>query len=170
MYLHQFIDRLSGLDEYDEEDEDDSDRLVTDTIEDICNKYSLSPYKNGSGDRGITYSLAMSVVNKSSPMHRSTVLLSEFPGNCSSLVLSELQSPFVIGEIAIVKDFIKASLEISEFLRYGALFVTTTSIELRDFLKSEYGFNVVMEMNNPHSGNNNFYMVKLFNYNNVDDE
>ena len=90
-------------------------------------------------------------------------ILSEFPGNCSSLVLSDVQyRPDLMGTPAW-RSKILASIDICESLSYGALWITGTSDQMKDILVKEYEFEVLEDkLYNPHSYNNNYFLIKRF--------
>jgi len=94
------------------------------------------------------------------------ILLSEFPGNCSSLILSNIQNNFYTsGTSQYMKNNLNAAIEICLALRYGALFVSGTSRLMSDFLIKEYGFEIILDkLMNPHSGSFNYFLVKKFDY------
>lgn len=88
--------------------------------------------------------------------------LSEFPGNCSSLILSNIQNGIPCSMDSI-DSIMKFSIALCEELEYGALFASGTSEALRDYLVSK-GFEPVLEgLFNPHSISfNTFYVKKFF--------
>jgi hypothetical protein len=88
-------------------------------------------------------------------------LLSEFPGNCSSLVLSNIQG-YDIGGIDW-KNGVDTSIDICKALDYGALWVSGTSSNMKEILINDYGFEVLEDkLYNPHSKNENYFLVKRF--------
>lgn len=89
--------------------------------------------------------------------------LQEFPGNCSTLVLYNIQGCFFENKIRFV-SFIDFSVELAKEFKYAQLIVSTTNQELIEFLRSNYGFSVILsDVVNPHSGNANYFLVKSTN-------
>jgi len=90
--------------------------------------------------------------------------LSEFPGNCSSLVLDGIQRYCGDHGISVGGDIlVTAAINICKSLSYGALFVSGTTEDMRNIMRDKYGFETFLDdLYNPHSGRNNFFMIKLF--------
>lgn len=91
-------------------------------------------------------------------------ILAEFPGNCSTLVLFNIQGVFSQnskdGDDPFNK-FVKSSIAISDDLNYAMLMVTTTDKHLTKFLEEKYGFvALIPPVVNPHSGRQNYFMVR----------
>jgi hypothetical protein len=89
----------------------------------------------------------------------------EFPGNCSSLVISGIQgslsSPYESTRNATISA-IEATIEIAKELEYGALFASGNDVEMRNILVARFEFEVVVKnLRNPHSGNDNFFLMKV---------
>lgn len=91
--------------------------------------------------------------------------VSEFPGNCSSLVLHGI-SHFIESHPRITKrifDFIDAFCEIS---RHSSVFISLADNKKPDYLKNEvgaFGFRpLIQNLFNPHSGNRNVFYIKTF--------
>lgn len=143
MYLHEF--KCQGT--------------VYNIITGIAGKYGITVKEFFNGDL-----ISSSVTLNSAGQPR--ILLSEFPGNCSSLILSNIENNFYAKEISqYMKNNLNAAIEICLALRYGALFVSGTSDHMSYFLIKEYGFEVILDkLMNPHSGNLNYFLVKKFDY------
>lgn len=85
-------------------------------------------------------------------------VLSEFPGNCSALVLSRVQIHFHASEGDFMA-FVESAIGISNLLGYALLFITGTDNHMKCFLEEKYGFCVAMEnIVNSHSGRENFFL------------
>jgi hypothetical protein len=114
----------------------------------------------GIGSREETGTLYASLHIISTTGWRAT--LSEFPGNCSSLVLSNIQDGIHCSKESI-DSILKFSIALCERLEYGALFASGTTGTLRKYLE-EQGFTPVLEgLFNPHSSSfNTFYVKKFF--------
>ena len=134
-------------------------RTVYNIITEIASKYGITVKEFFNGDL-----ISSSVTLNSAGQPR--ILLSEFPGNCSSLILSNIQNNFYSSGISqYMKNNLNATIEICLALRYGALFVSGTSRHMSDFLIKEYGFEVILDkLMNPHSGSLNYFLVKKFDY------
>jgi nucleoid-associated protein YejK len=132
---------------------------VYNIITEIAGRYGITVKEFFNGDL-----ISSSVTLNSAGQNR--ILLSEFPGNCSSLILSNIQNNFYTSEISqYMKNNLNATIEICLALRYGALFVSGTSRHMSDFLIKEYGFEVILDkLMNPHSGSLNYFLVKKFDY------
>lgn len=132
---------------------------VTRTINDIASKHGITV--NGYSSAGL---ISSSVIFSSAGSGK--ILLSEFPGNCSSLILSNIQSNFNgEGTSHSMKNNLNCAIEICLALEYGALFVSGTYNVMRDILIKEYGFEIIMDrLMNPHSGMYNYFLVKKFDY------
>jgi hypothetical protein len=90
-------------------------------------------------------------------------LLSEFPGNCSSLILSGIQSKLQSRDEKMFDDVVNFTISICELFKYGALVITGTSPELSQALEIIWDFKKeISGLYNPHSDNINFFMVKRF--------
>lgn len=146
-YLHEFKNKLS----------------VYNTIIGLASKYVIEAGEfNSSGS--ITASIYLSGAGHTS-------ILSEFPGNCSSLVLSDIQNSFYFSNNEIMttkymENILNLSIDICLAINYGALFVSGTSPYMKQYLMSKYGFTVVMDnLVNPHSERINYFLVKIFSYN-----
>jgi hypothetical protein len=90
--------------------------------------------------------------------------LHEFPGNCSSLVISNIQGS-LLSTYEPMKSFtfhaIEAVIEIAEKMEYGALFASGTNIRMKEILESMEFKPVAIGVHNPHSGNDNFFMMRV---------
>lgn len=144
-YLHEFKSKLT----------------VYNTIIYLASKYGVTAGEFNSSD-SITSSIYLANAG-----HRS--ILSEFPGNCSSLVLSDIQNSFYLAddeEIMVTKyteNILNLSIDICSAINYGALFVSGTSPYMKQYLMSRYGFTMVMDnLVNPHSGRINYFLAKIF--------
>jgi len=128
-----------------------------DIITEIASKYGITVKEFFSGDL-----ISASIILNSAGHTR--ILLSEFPGNCSSLILSNIQSNFYDHGISqYMKNNLNVAIEICLALRYGALFVSGTSDHMRNYLIKEYGFEIILgNLMNPHSGSLNYFLVKKF--------
>jgi len=89
-------------------------------------------------------------------------LFSEFPGNCSALVVSSIQSFSQFSSTSnFFDEIIKVSIEMSEAMSYALLFASGTSDVMRSILIEKYGFEEVLGgIMNPHSGRENYFLVK----------
>jgi hypothetical protein len=143
MYLHEF--KLGGK--------------VYDKVTGIAGKYGISVKEFQNSDL-----ISSSVTFNSAGQSR--ILLSEFPGNCSSLILSSIQNNFqYTGITQYIKNNLDCAIEICIALKYGSLFISGTSGYMRKVLIEEYGFKVILdELMNPHSGSLNYFLVKKFPY------
>lgn len=98
-------------------------------------------------------------------------LLSEFPGNCSSAVISNItitSSTIVGGSYVSVKTPFKEAILAAEHLcrklRYAALFVSVADVDMKNAIM-DMGFTIVLgDLPNPHSGYINYYLVKVLDY------
>lgn len=109
-------------------------------------------------ERGIDINSTLYITSRSGLR----VLLSEFPGNCSSLILSNVQSGLEDYTDTYTK-ILEAAIEITQVMKYAALFITGTSSTMRKFLEDNYQFKcVVDQLYNPHSGKENFFLMKEF--------
>ena len=80
-------------------------------------------------------------------------VISEFPGNCSAIVLSNIQGS------RDADTSIKAAIDIARDMYYALVFVSGTSGTLRSLLEANE-FEVCLDsIFNPHSGSDNFFMV-----------
>jgi hypothetical protein len=132
---------------------------VYDKVTGIAGKYGISVKEFQNSDL-----ISSSVTFNSAGQSR--ILLSEFPGNCSSLILSNIQSSFYsAGLTQYIKNNLDCAIEICIALKYGSLFISGTSGYMRKVLIEEYGFKVILdELMNPHSGSLNYFLVKKFDY------
>lgn len=107
---------------------------------------------------GLTY--GMEWESRSELRFGSSGALQEFPGNCSTLVLYNIQYCF-FEDKALFVSLIDFSVELAKEFKYAQLIVSTTKQELIDFLRSNYEFSVILsDVVNPHSGNANYFLVK----------
>lgn len=81
--------------------------------------------------------------------------LSEFPGNCSAIIVSEIQ----YRTKDVREQMIKAAIDIAHELDYALLFASGTSKDLKDQLKELKFEEVLNNVFNPHSGSRNYFMV-----------
>lgn len=131
---------------YDEDEE-------TDELNSIAEEYNVEILGDVKGD----YINSSVVLSKNGY----NVCLSEFPGNCSSLVISCIQNRTSAPPIS---DIMKASIKLAEHMQYGAIFASGTDIDFRDWL-ANLGFEVITAgLYNPHSGSDNFFMMKVLKY------
>jgi hypothetical protein len=132
-----------------------------DRIADVLNKYPESK---------IVYTMKGDHLNsclgiRTNPNYNS-FQLNEFPGNCSSLILHDIQSMHSSYEDGN-KSFMEAiefSLDIASSLSYGALFVTGTSGNMRETLLARGFEEILGGLFNPHSQRENFFLVKRIEY------
>lgn len=90
--------------------------------------------------------------------------ITEFPGNCSALVLSGIQLPIIAllnkmeiyGPVA--EKILHFSKELCRILEYRWLYVSVSDESAKTFL-TERGFQVLNSGANYHSGKNNFFLV-----------
>lgn len=83
--------------------------------------------------------------------------LQEFPGNCSSLILSNIQDILPYRYSSVI-SLIKIIVDLCERAGYGALFISLTS-ESVILQMEEFGFKRVYSLLNPHSEKMNTFMV-----------
>lgn len=89
--------------------------------------------------------------------------LSEFPGNCSTLVLhnivdSEIRGGKVVDVMYL--DALPLAEAICQTLKYAALMMSVSNINMANDL-IDLGFEpVITDLRNPHSGNLNHFMIK----------
>jgi hypothetical protein len=96
--------------------------------------------------------------------------IAEFPGNCSSLVVSGIQSQFmedcdfytIAKATSNLNQIMLFSEKLAVHLNYALLFVTTTSSVLRDALLDldYYVMPTLDSVLNLHSGRENIFLVK----------
>ena len=121
----------------------------------ILNGYGISFETLNSGGY-INYSIKLIFAG------RGPVILSEFPGNCSVLILSEIQAfSMSSGFTALGERFLNAAIDIATDLSYYGLIISGTSTGMFNELVNKHGFTPVIEgIVNPHSGNTNFFLIK----------
>lgn len=124
-------------------------------VQNTAQKYSLVP-----ADRHTGGYVDASIILGNSKQH--SFLLSEFPGNCSTLILSNLQD--VIDTTTYepdARDAIKCAIELCNVFEYGGLMITGTSQKMMDILVNDFKFNVcIPDLFNPHSDNENYFLIK----------
>lgn len=88
----------------------------------------------------------------------------EFPGNCSALVLSGIQL-LILAYLSgieqfgpVVEKILYFSKELCRILEYRWLYVSVSDESAKTFL-TEHGFQVLNSGANYHSGKNNFFLV-----------
>ena len=121
------------------------------TLEDIALKHecTVREHKNSPN---ITASIAIYSIGRMS-------VLSEFPGNCSSLVLSSIQS--YCKNLPVFTAILDTAIDICKTLNYGALFISGTHTDMRTYLIDKYGFDVILDgLVTPHSSYINYFLVK----------
>lgn len=84
-------------------------------------------------------------------------LLSEFPGNCSTLVLSRIQSRY---ETEILKNILEFSIEVCITLKYANLIITTTDRNFVEYLNDNYDFREAYNLINFHSSRRNYFLIR----------
>lgn len=96
-------------------------------------------------------------------------VISEFPGNCSSIILHGIQSK-IFGDIVdhcinsdIWKSIINIGIDLCKKLNYGALFISLSNEKCRDEVIKEFPFKCVTEFKNPHSFKVNYFLQLLMN-------
>lgn len=98
-----------------------------------------------------------------------TSILSEFPGNCSSLVLSKIEWNSVFGQyngqssedmLFEIENRINFAISFGKRFGYALLWITGVRAGFREFLVEKYGAQVVLEnVYNPHSGKKNWFVI-----------
>ena len=82
-------------------------------------------------------------------------ILSEFPGNCSSIVVHRIESK----DRDVRERIFRAARHIAGELDYALIFISGTSHRMFEHA-TEFGFKPVLtEILNPHSGSENYFMV-----------
>jgi hypothetical protein len=87
-----------------------------------------------------------------------TFYISEFPGNCSALVLHHIQTHWAY---PIKDEIMKFAIELCEKFDYACLFITTTDMDMVKDLINDYGFVVTSSFVNEHSGSRNYFLQKF---------
>ena len=135
MYLYEYKDEFAPR-----------TKAVIDEIL-LAHDLQMLPWKGGY----ITYSMLI----KSSEYK---FVLSEFPGNCSSLILSNIQGS------SELKQTVEFAIDVCKTLHYGALFVSGTSSLMKETLMDGFGFTIVVDgLFNPHSSYHNYFLMLSLN-------
>jgi hypothetical protein len=87
--------------------------------------------------------------------------ISEYPGNCSSLILHNVETLASFHQ-STMKHFLDFAEELGKALGYGALWVTGVNDSAQKFF-CDNGFKIVASIHNPHSGRENYFVVKDIN-------
>lgn len=128
-----------------------SDGRIRALVDAITERHGYAWRNNGSGyGGGITYSIRIDLSSGYESM------LSEFPGNCSSIVLSNIQGllPEMFRKVVIF------SVDLCQEFKYGGLFISLTNQDLIDFAVRECGFKILTsDLFNPHSGSKNTFLL-----------
>ena len=86
--------------------------------------------------------------------------ISGFPGNCSALILLNVQTEFEFlissGRSDFVLDVVHYAKVFAESLGYRFLFLTTTSKSIKELLDTD--FKEVISGDNKHSGKHNYFL------------
>lgn len=86
--------------------------------------------------------------------------LSEFPGNCSTLILSHVQYLSETKRDSF-DDFVKSSMTLCKVMEYATLIITGTSSKMKEHLLTEFGFEILLDnILNPHSNRYNYFLIK----------
>lgn len=133
-----------------------SNYKVRDELNEMASKrgLELSPHKE-------SYNIDSSIIVRD--LHYGCLsFLSEFPGNCSALVLHSIQEYFYIERNRkVIDNVIKFSLEVCKSLEYYLLFVTCTSEGMKNYLMKNYEFEIAFDpFINFHSGSINYFLIK----------
>jgi len=114
-------------------------------------------------DEHITFlntSLRISDTRRVDTYNNNYFRVSEFSGNCSSLILSNIQNK----SSEYKERALNVAIEICEKMRYAALFISGTGEEFK-YWAINHGFEIVInELYNPHSSNNNFFACLRIEY------
>lgn len=86
--------------------------------------------------------------------YHNSLFLSEFPGNCSGLIIHEIENK----PIPELKKIIDASVEVCKELQYALLFASGVRDETKQAL-IEMGFEIVLNAINYHSDRDNYFAV-----------
>lgn len=84
--------------------------------------------------------------------------ISEFPGNCSAIVVHGVQDLFANSEELLLKA-IDICRKFCSNYGYGAVMVSLTNDEIVDLICKERSFKVMTSFTNPHSSNVNHFLV-----------
>jgi len=145
MYLHEYYHSSSHMRSY---------------ITKLAEEFGLVVADGNHGSK-ITSSIHISLADADI-----TSVLSEFPGNCSSLVLSDIQGGFCGNSLSKMSDAaVNFSIALCKYASYGGLFVSGTSDDMLKTLVRDYGFSVVINnLHNPHSSRSNFFLLRDFSF------
>lgn len=142
---------------------------VTEIIDAIADGYGFTVSERPNGD-DVTHGIYLST--KGNNMY-GDAYLSEFPGNCCALVLHNIQKQAnAAGKLDPAGEaLLNTALEMCERMEYALLFISGTHPRMKDRLIKEYGFSGVLDnIFNPHSGQNNFFLVKRIDWSKDDEE
>lgn len=126
------------------------ERAVKGRVDSIASKFDVTVSSAIEG-ANINSSVYLNIYGLSS-------LLSEFPGNCSSLILSSIEKFMAYPNH--LEKFVECSIAICINLKYAGLYITGVNEAMRKLLEEKYGFKCVAEYTNYHSNKMNFFLLK----------
>lgn len=88
-----------------------------------------------------------------------TFVISEFPGNCSTLIISRVQMWFEYYDSEFLNRFLEVGEKLGRLLGYGSIVVTGTNLKFIESLH-EKGYVTNYTTHNPHSGLTNYFLSK----------
>ena len=86
--------------------------------------------------------------------------LQEFPGNCSWAILYSIQRQFGKRQINLFNFYVDLCTGILENLEYSHLLISVSGEEHMEYLKNEFGFNIILNNINNHGGNEVWLLAK----------
>lgn len=147
-YLHMCVDTPS----------------VQETIIELTTKYGFVEPKFVKRQENSSLSYCLQITIPAGNYGRQNFYITEFPGNCSLLVLHDIQAKLGINDEELNEGgqkILKFMEELSKSFNYAGFVVSLTARRLSEFLKNKYGFEPILEeLYNPHSGYKNYFLIK----------